>query len=92
MDAGITKREPIAIIGSIEVALVALVGVFAAVLEWDGEMTTTVVAAVSAVVIAVGTIWQRMSVDSPATVETKVATALNTPAPEGGDGPTTGSH
>ena len=76
------QSEPIAIIGAVEVAAIALIGVFAAVLEWDVELSASIVAAVSAVVIAVGTIWQRSRVDSPATVASKVDEALNTPVPD----------
>ena len=76
------KSEPIAIIGAIEIAAVAIVAVLAAVLEWEGEMTATIAAAVSAVIIAIGTVWQRMSVDSPATVARKVDEALRTSPPE----------
>jgi len=76
------NREPVAIIGAIEVAAIAAIGVAAAVLEWDAELSASIVAAVSAVVIAIGTIWQRSRVDSPATVAGKVDEALNTPVPE----------
>ena len=79
--SNLTSREPIAIIGAIEVAGVAMIGVAAAVLEWDAELSTSIIAAASAVVIAIGTIWQRMSVDSPATVERKVDDALRTDPP-----------
>jgi drug/metabolite transporter (DMT)-like permease len=74
-------REPIAIIGAIEVAAIALVGVAAAVLEWDEPLTASIIAAVSAVVIAIGTVWQRMSVDSPTTVARKVDEALHREPP-----------
>ena len=76
------NREPIAIIGTIEVAVVALIGVLAAVLEWDEAMSAAVIAAASAVVIAIGTVWQRMSVDSPDTVAAKVDTALHAQPPD----------
>jgi hypothetical protein len=76
------QREPVAVIGAVEVAVVAVIGVLAAIFEWDAELNATVVAAASAVVIAIGTIWQRMSVDSPATVQQKVSDALNTPPPQ----------
>ena len=76
------NREPVAIIGAIEVAAVAVIGVFAAVLEWDAELSASIVAAVSAIIIALGTIWQRSQVDSPVTVARKVDDALNTPVPK----------
>jgi uncharacterized membrane protein len=78
----IMQREPVAVIGAIEVAVVALIGVLAAMLEWDAELSASVVAAASAVIIAIGTIWQRMAVDSPETVAKKVEDALNAPPPQ----------
>lgn len=78
----IMNREPVAVIGAIEVAAVALIGVLGAVLEWDAELSAAVVAAASAVIIAIGTIWQRMTVDSPETVARKVEDALNTEVPK----------
>ena len=78
------KTEPVAIIGAIEVAVVAILGVLAVILEWDPELSGAIVAAASAVVIAIGAIWQRMAVDSPATVERKVRDALYTEVPRDG--------
>lgn len=69
------QTEPIGIIASIEIAAVAIVGVSAYLLEWDATLSALMVAAVSAIVIAIGTVWQRSRVDSPATVARKVVDA-----------------
>ncbi len=75
------RSEPIVLIGTIEVAVVAVLGVFGVVLEWEPETSAAIIAAASAVVIAIGTIWQRMAVDSPATVARKVDRAHRLPPP-----------
>jgi hypothetical protein len=53
------KTEPVAIIGAMEVAVVAVVAVLALVLGWDSATGSAIALAASAIVIAIGTIWQR---------------------------------
>ena len=85
------RTEPIAILAAIEVAAIAIIAAVGVALEWDSEFVASTVGLVSAAVIVVATYLQRRQVDSPATVAQKVDDALNTPVPEGGDGPTDGS-
>jgi type VI protein secretion system component VasK len=82
-------KEPIALIAALEIAALAVVGVIVAFFEIGPEVATeirnatiAISGAVAAVIIAVGTYFQRRKVDSPETVAKKVDEALNTPVPK----------
>ncbi len=75
------NREPIAIIGALEVVLISTVTLIGAILEWESALTGGIIGVVSAVIIVIGTLVQRSKVDSPETVAMKVDEALHTPVP-----------
>ena len=78
------STEPVAIIGVLEIAALAVVGVLVAIFELGPEVeaeirnaTIAIFGAVAAIIIVIGTWLQRRKVDSPATVDYKVADALS---------------
>ena len=82
------RTEPIAILGALEIAAIAIIGALAVAFEWDSEVTASLGGLVTATIVVVITFLQRSRVDSPAAVDAKVNDALYAPVPEGGDGPT----
>ena len=79
------QTEPIAIFGALEVALIAIIGAVAVAFEWDAEMVVAIGGLVTAAILVMTTFLQRRKVDSPATVDEKVETALSTTPPRSSD-------
>ena len=78
---GIMNTEAVSVVEAIKVAAIAFVGVAAVMLGWDPEFETLVIAAVAAVIMAVGAWIQRSNVWSQASHEEVVDEALHTPVP-----------
>ena len=81
------QTEPIAILGALEIAAIAVIGALAVAFDWDSEITASLGGLVTAGIVVAITFLQRRKVDSPATVDAKINEALYAPVPEGGDGP-----
>lgn len=69
------QKEPAVLIGAIEAAAIALVGVVAVAFEWDPEFSAVVVGAVGAVIALIAAVLVRLKVYSPATYEADVEAA-----------------
>lgn len=78
------QKEPVVIVGAIEAAVIAIIGVIAASAGWDADFTALVVGAAGAIVALIAAIVARMRVFSPATHEAEVQAALMEPPPAGG--------
>lgn len=85
---GITRKEPIIIIGIIAAAIIAVLEGLAAGQLLDIEVSEEAIKIIQAVVAIAAILLGRMSVFSPATHDADVDTALHAPVPEDGDGPT----
>jgi hypothetical protein len=76
------RNEPALIIGALEAAVIAVIGLLAVILGWDDNLKVAAVSAGAAIVAVIGAVWTRSSVYSPATYDADVNTALYTLPPD----------
>jgi hypothetical protein len=63
------------VVGAIEAAVVAIIGVIAYILNWDSEFAALIVAAASAIIIGIGTIYTFTQTTANVEVERRVNAA-----------------